>query len=579
MDEKGDMREVLRAEGPARSRAASRLPPSFWLLLFIVCIVLFYGVVYPNIGLLTASFGAGTGSWGLDLYATTLAQPSTREAIVSSLVLSLATTAGCALVGGGLALLLNRVDVPGRRYFSAVAVAPILLPPLVGTIAFIFLFGESGMVTRALVRAFGLSEPPYSLKGFWAVLAFHVYTIYPYFYVFVSSALKRVDPALEEAARTLGAPPWYRFRRVLMPALRGALGAGALATFMTSMASFSAPYLFGGDLRVLTLQVYEAKINNEQGLAVVQTVILACLSLASLVVFARLERTAAGGGTKGVSARRTVLRSPIARAAALAVGGVVSVCILLPHAAVVVLSFAQVGAWTTQILPPSYTLGNYARLFSDKRFTDPIVNSTFMATTSAAANLVFGIAAAYLVSRYRFRGRGVVTMLLLIPWALPGTVLAYQLVTAYSQSSPLTAGAALAGSFWLLPMLYFLRNMPLVVRSVGVNLAQIDPNLEPAARSLGASRLGAVRRVVLPLVLPGALAGSLLAFSLALGEFVASIVAYVYSNRPISIGIDQSLRQGDLGAAAAYGVILIAAIGVTLGLGAGLEERAGRLGG
>ena len=88
-----------------------------------------------------------------------------------------------------------------------------------------------------------------------------------------------------------------------------------------------------------------------------------------------------------------------------------------------------------------------------------------------------------------------------------------------------------------------------------------------------------MRRITLPLVLPGALSGALLAFSLALGEFVASIVAYVYSNRPISIGIDQSLRQGDIGAAFAYGVILIAAVGLTLGLGAGLDERAARLNG
>jgi iron(III) transport system permease protein len=127
-------------------------------------------------------------------------------------------------------------------------------------------------------------------------------------------------------------------------------------------------------------------------------------------------------------------------------------------------------------------------------------------------------------------------------------VLAYQLVETYNQGSVLTAGVAFASTFWLLPFLYFLRNMPLVVQAVGVNLAQIDPEIEAAARSLGASRFTAVRRVVVPLVLPGAISGALVAFSFALGEFVASIVAYVYSNRPMSIGIDQSLRQGAISA-------------------------------
>jgi iron(III) transport system permease protein len=364
---------------------------------------------------------------------------------------------------------------------------------------------------------------------------------------------------------------------VIVPALGPALGAGSLATFMTSMASFSAPYLFGGGLRVLTLQIYEAKINNERGIAIVQTVILAALSLASLIVFARLERTAAQGGTKGLTRRRLPVNSPVLRAASLAAGILVSTVLLLPHAAILLISFARNEAWSTQILPPSYTLANFVRLASDRRFLDPMFNSAVMATVSALANLVFGIAAAYLVSRYRFRGRGVVTALLLVPWALPGTVLAYQLVETYNRPSVATAGVAFASTFWLLPFLYFLRNMPLVVRAVGVNLSQVDPEIEGAARSLGATRFGAVRRVVIPLVMPGAISGALVAFSFALGEFVASIVAYVYSNRPISIGIDQSLRQGDIGVAAAYGVVLIVAVGVTLGLGAGLDERAARL--
>jgi iron(III) transport system permease protein len=559
----------------ARKPGLMRRAP-YLALLVPVALVLFYGVVYPNAGLLAASFRQEEG-WGLGLYSTVLSQPSTREAIVSSLLLAVATTAGCAIVGVPLALLLDRVDIPGRRFFAAVAVSPLLLPPLVGTIAFMFLYGESGMVTRALVRGFDLEEAPYSLKGFWAVLAFHVYTIYPYFYVFVAAALRRLDPSIEEAARTLGATRLYRFRRAILPALGPAIGAGSLATFMTSMASFSAPYLFGGGLRVLTLQIYEAKINNERGIAVVQTLILAALSLASLLVFARLERTAGRGGTKGLTRRRTPFNSPVLRALFLAAGTIVAIGVLLPHAAIILISYARIEAWTTQVLPPAYTLANFVRLASDQRFLDPLFNSAVMATVSALANLVFGVAAAYLVARYRFRGRGLVTALLLIPWALPGTVLAYQLVETYNRGSVLTAGVAFASTFWLLPFLYFLRNMPLVVQAVGVNLKQVDPEMEAAARSLGASRFTAVRKVVIPLVLPGAISGALVAFSFALGEFVASIVAYVYSNRPISIGIDQSLRQGDLGVAAAYGVILILAVGATLGLGAGLDERAARI--
>jgi iron(III) transport system permease protein len=531
----------------------------FWALLAVTLVVLLYGVVVPNAGLLITSM-----SGGLDRYVTALAQTATRQAIATSLGLSFATVAGCALVGVPLALLLDRVDLPGRRFFAAVAVSPMLLPPLVGTIAFIFLYGESGIVTRSLVRGLGLADAPFRLRGFWAVLLFHVYTIYPFFFIFTTAALRRLDPALEEAARTLGATPLGRLLRVVLPSLRGALGSAAILTFMTSMASFSAPYLFGGQTRVLTLQIYEAQVNNDRGLATVLTVLLAGLSIAALAAFARAERTTGASGSKGATARRVRVASSVVRAVSVTAGLLISAIVLLPHAVVVLMSFADVADWTTQILPPTYTLENYSRLVTSSEYLRPILNSALMAAISSAAALVWGVAAAYLVTRFRFRGRAGVLLLLLVPWALPGTVLAVQVIVAYGRPSWIVAGASLSGSVALLPIIYFLRNMPLVLRAAQVNLAQVDPSLEAAARSLGASWLTTFRRVVLPLILPGAVSGTLLAFSLALGEFVASIVAYVNDNRPISVQIEAAMRGGDLGVAAAYGAVLIAAVGVAL---------------
>jgi iron(III) transport system permease protein len=555
------------------STRSVRERPEFWALAAVTGLVLVYGVLYPNLGLVAGSLAEGPGGpWRL--YTEALGQSATRQAIWTSLVLSVATVAGCAVTGVPLALLLDRVDLPGRRAFAAVAVAPMLLPPLVGTIAFIFLYGESGIVTRAVVRALGLSEAPYRLSGFWAVLLFHVYTIYPYFFVFTNAALKRLDPSIEEAARSLGAGPAARLWRVVLPSLRGALGAAALLTFMTSMASFSAPYLFGGTMRVLTLQIFDAKINNDLGLATVQTVLLAALSLAALAAFVRAERAPAVAGTKGTAARRVRVASPLGRAVALATGVALSVVVLLPHATIVLISVARVGAWTTQVMPPEYTFENYTRLVTDSVYLEPILHSAVMAGVSSAAALVLGVASAYLFTRYRFRGRTLTILLLLVPWSLPGTVLAFQVVETYSNPSWMTAGASLAGSVALLPIIYFLRNLPLVLRAAQVNLAQLDPSLEAAARSLGASWLATMRRVVLPLIMPGAVSGALLAFSLGLGEFVASIVAYVHANRPISIQIDEAMRQGDLGAAAAYGTILIVAVAAALaGLGADAGGR------
>jgi iron(III) transport system permease protein len=147
-------------------------------------------------------------------------------------------------------------------------------------------------------------------------------------------------------------------------------------------------------------------------------------------------------------------------------------------------------------------------------------------------------------------------VLLVLPWALPGTVIAIGLATTFSVDRPTAARFILVGSFWLLPLAYFIRNTPLVAQAAIASFRQFDPALEEAARSLGAGWFTMMRRVALPLVLPGLAAGGMLAFVSALGEFVASILLYTPRSRPISIEILAQLRAFDFGAAAALGVVL-----------------------
>jgi iron(III) transport system permease protein len=136
----------------------------------------------------------------------------------------------------------------------------------------------------------------------------------------------------------------------------------------------------------------------------------------------------------------------------------------------------------------------------------------------------------------------------------------------------LTGSFVLVGTFWILPVIYFLRFMPLVVRAVQASVEQMDTSLEEAAGSLGASWWRRFVRVRLPLVWPGALAGTLLAFVIALGEYVASVLVFVPRNRPISIAIAAELRDFNLGTAAAYGVLLMLMIAVSMILAARLER-------
>ncbi|HEV8428156.1 MAG TPA: iron ABC transporter permease [Pyrinomonadaceae bacterium] len=549
----------------------------------VTAIVIVYGVIYPNISVVLSSFQRG-GSWTLANYREILSQRIVIEAIVSSLGLSVGTVVFCALVGVPLAFLFEGFDFPARRLFAALAALPLVLPPLVGTVAFIFLCGESGILAHGIQNLFGLANPPWQLRGWPALLLFHTYTMYPFFYVLTGAGLRRIDANLAEAARSLGASRITVVRRVLLPQLTPSLIAAALLTFMTSMASFSAPLLFGGDVRVLTLEIFTARQRGDLVMAVTDTVVLAIISLGALILFQRYEGTRkfAAAAMKGAPRRRVSIASGTPRVLATIVAVSFAVILVLPVATLFLVSFAQEGSWTTQTLPSVYTLANYRRIVGDAYAAEVFFNSFMMSAIAAVAALLWSFCVVTLLRRSRetrkLVGEGwrrLLSLLVLVPWALPGTVVAVSVAEAYGGPSLLLGSFVLVGTFWILPVVYFLRFMPLVVRALQASMEQVDPTLEEAAGSLGARTWQRFMRVTLPLVWPGAVAGTLLAFVIGLGEYVASVLVFVPANRPISIAIASELRDFNLGAAAAYGVVLIVIISISMIVAGRLERLRG----
>jgi iron(III) transport system permease protein len=544
------------------------------ILLFTTAVVLLYGVIYPNFHVIIASLQRD-GNWSLASYRQALSQSVVLESIVGSVGVSILTVVLCAAIGVPLAFLFERYTFPARRVFATFAGLPLVLPPLVGTVSFIFLCGESGILARLSQTMFHLERSPWSLRGWPALLLFHTYTMYPFFYVLTGAGLTRIDASLAEAGRSLGASSRRVVTRILLPQLTPSLIAAALLTFMTSMASFSAPLLFGGGVRVLTLEIYTARQRGDTSLALTETVILAVISLSALFFFQRYEGTRrfAAAALKGSTKRRRVVASGPTRVLAIACGILFSVILVLPVITLIVVSFAQEGNWTTQTLPDTYTVANYVRIFSDARTSEVFFNSLAMSAIAAAAALVWSLCVAVLLARKGGRKwKRLLSWLILVPWALPGTVVAVSIAESYGQPSPLMGTFILVGTFWILPFVYFLRFMPLVVRAVQASMEQIDSALDEAAASLGAQWWRRFSRVTLPLVWPGALAGTLLAFVIALGEYVASVLVFVPTNRPISIAIASELRDFNLGTAAAYGVVLMLMIGIIMTIAARLER-------
>jgi iron(III) transport system permease protein len=539
--------------------------------------LLLWLVLYPLV-LVLAEGARDPGGWTLDHVREFAGRPTEMRALWGSLWISLASVALAGLLGVPLAFLVGRYDVPGGRLLGALVALPAVLPPLVGVVAFLFLYGETGFVSLLLMRLLRLEEPLWRLEGAGAILLVHAYSMYVYFYLLVRAALVSLDASQLEAAASLGAGRWRTLRRVVVPHLKPALAGAALLTFMTALGSFSAPYVFGGGFRVMPTQIVATRLNGENQLAMVETASLAALALLALVVFRSGSGRPGAGGRKGAGPARIAIRRPLARLAAGTAGWGLAGLLLLPHLTLVLVSFVPVGTWTTEPLPPAYTVRNYLALVEDPVRVRPLVNSIWLATVATVAAVGIALAGALLTARRRTAPRRAIEGLLALPWAVPGTVFAIALATAFSVREPLAGRFVLVGTLWILPLAYLVRNLPITSRAITAGVRALDPSLDEAAASLGAGRRRTLWRVTLPLLKPALLAGASLAFVTALGDFVTSIMLYTYDTRPISLEILSSLRQADVGVAAAYGVVLMLVSAAVFGLVSGGLGRGGNVG-
>jgi iron(III) transport system permease protein len=528
-----------------------------WIFLVTLLGILVGYVLWPSLRLFSEGLKLPIL---LDLFSSFSSGNS--RALFNSVWISVWTVIGAGFLGTTMAFLFFRYDFPLKKLLVAMAALPLALPPLVGVLAFLFLYGESGILPRGIQAILSLDGVPFSFQGMWAVWLVHVYSMYVFFYLFCSAALQNVDRSLLEASADLGAHPATTFRTIILPHLKPSIVSASLLVFMVSMASFTAPLLFAGTENFLTLQIYNYKVNGnlEYSAAVSVVLTLICLLFLLLMELNRDGRKVATA-SKGSAPLPIPVRSGMARLTAFMSALLIITFLALPILTIILISFVKEGSWTWQVLPQAYTLDNYINLISQPDVSAPILNSLRMASLATIANLLFGVAAAVFIVKGRIPGRGLVRLLSILPFAIPGTVIAINLIVTFSNPHLLAGGAILVGSFWLLPLAYFIRHIPLIVRSTTASLESYDDRLTDASQDLGAGALRTFWKIVLPSILPGILAGTLLTFVTALGEFVSSILLYVFDNRPISVEILSQLRLYDFGAAAAYSVLLMVLIG------------------
>ena len=532
-----------------------------------VILLLLWLVVYPISIVVLESF-VGDEGFTLEFIRAFAGDSTEWKALWNSLWISFASVFSAAALGIPLAFVFERLQFPGSKTLGALVALPAVLPPLVGVIAFSFLYGESGFVGRAVGMLLGMRGAPWRLEGAGAILLVHAYSMYVYFYLFCRAGLAKMDRSAVEAAQSLGASRVETLVRVTLPLLRPQIGAAALLVFMTSLGSFSAPFIFGGGFRVMTTQIVASKLNGDLTAAMVETTALATMAVLGLLLFRWLQgdKSVAAVG-KGAPPPSVEIGSRTAQLAAAVFGWTFAAILLLPHLTLVIVSFVPLGTWTTQLMPPEYSLVNYVALFSEPERFRPLFNSLWMGATATIVAITISLWAGREIVQKRVRLGKIIEGLLNVPWVVPGTVLAIALATTFSVQAPVTGRWILVGTALILPMAYVIRNIPIAAGSVVAGFRQLDPSLDEAASSLGAGKARRIFTVTVPLLLPAILAGGALAFATAVGDFVTSIVLYTFETRPISIEILSSLRGYEIGVAAAYGVILMLITAGAMALG------------
>ncbi len=532
------------------------LLPLLWCLMWLV--------FYPAFNSIKLSFGLDQGAFTLDYYKEFFGYEKNLIAYRNTFILAILTVLVCGTIGTVFAFITTRFEFFGRKTFDIMLLIPMMVPGVLFTIAFMQIYGETGFIPQLLKLWLHLDSAPSILNGLPGILFVHATTQYLFFYVMVSSALKRIDASVYEVARSLGASRFHIFRTITLPLLTPAfVGAGVL-TFMSGVGSFAAPSLIGGDFRVMSVQILMTKTNGFYNLVAVQGLMLAMMSIVFLLVMRYYEtRRNYIMDVKGKPLERIVIRSRKGNALFFCGMSLALLVIILPIVVIVFLSFVPKGAMAVDIFPKTFSLENYTEFFAKKRTFEPFINSLRMSVIGITIATVVGTVSSYVIVKTKVKIRYLVELLALLPWALPASTVGVNMILAFNQPTPFAFGKVLVGTSVLLPLTYAVTRMTLIVRSTNASLYQLHDSIEEASRSLGANWLQTFLKILVPIISPGILSGAMLGFVALIGEYTISVLMYTVSTMPISIAMTNSMNNFNVGLAMVYGVFLVA-ITVTL---------------
>ena len=530
------------------------MDPWFWVKLMVFVIFLLF-LVWPFSSIIINAFKSSkVEGFTMANFQKFFAKKYYYGALKNSVMVSVVPSLFAIILGVPMAYLMTRYNVWGKKVWHVLAILSLMSPPFLGAYAWIMMFGRAGSVTTFL-KQYGVSIP--TIYGFGGISTVLTLKLYPYIYMYTSGAMENIDSSLEECAENLGSGKLRRFFTVTMPVVTPSITAGALVVFMSALADFGTPMLLGGqDFRTLPVLIYNeylSEIGGNGNLASAISIIIVIITLVMLLV------------QKGYVSRRNYIMSALRPPKEIEVHGWRRVLVTLPVFLISFISFLpQIVVCASSFQHTNYssftggfTLENYQNLGS--RLWSTMRNTFTYSLTAMVFIVVIGILMSYVIVRKKGKTGGILDMLLMAPYVIPGSVLGLCYIVTFNVK-PLV----LTGTAAIIIISYIIRKLPYTVRSASAFLMQMDPSVEEASINLGVPPMRTFWKVTARLMLPGVFSGAILSWVTCINELSCSIMLSSGKNNTLTIEAYTNIVRNSVGAGAALSAILTVTSAVIL---------------
>jgi iron(III) transport system permease protein len=497
------------------------------------------GVLFVSSFLVLDPLGWDT-VWGFQNYVTLFTDRVIPKAFLNTLLVSSGCTVLATALGVSLAWVNARTNCPLRDYLEPFNLIPFFLSPFVGAIAWYNLASpQTGMLNVLARDWFGIDGYILNVSNLWGVIWVTGIFFAPLVYLFVVGSLRRMDPSLEDSARTTGAGLFRTTMTVTLPLVMPGILSGAIIVFVTSAGEFGVPFKLSAPYgwQTLTTQIFSKAVGDDANhyLGAAMSMALGIITVFLIWIQQRYIAPRSFTTVTGKGFRPNVLDLGNWRWVALAYNILyIMVSVILPIFCLFMVSLHPV--WQGAIDWGGLTFINYERtLFfwqdnSIAAATNGVINSFYLAFGGASIAMALALVVSYMIHRTKGYGSRLLDFLCVVPIGFPGIVLAMGVLVTYIQT-PIYA------TLWILLLGYITRFFPYGQRNISSIMLAISEELDQSSRMAGASWFQTMWRITIPLLKPGIFAGWILLFVIFLRELSISIILYTTGTETLSVGV------------------------------------------